>query len=239
MAGRRSKLSEKAWRRLFRWDRRGIPRRTLAWLFGVTVGTIAWQADKRGLKKGQTPGCVDRRRRPEGGWPDDHVHVQSRAGMTPGRWRELLLRRIAGEADADLAAEYGVSVGAISWNAQQMGLRKMDRAEARYLPRGPAQGAYGYTGIRDLLKIDIDREDPVGTVRRLDEAIWARLAIGDGSEAAVLWRFRRMVAQQLGVTTPEVKARFETEVRAARLALPPPEHFGRRSTPGWWISARP
>ena len=220
-------MSEKTWRRVFRWDRRGGPRTRLAELFGVTVGTIAYQAAKRGLRKGETPGCVDRRRRPEGGWPDDHVFHQS--GMTPARWRALLERRIAGEVVEDLAAEYGVCVATIGRQARQMGMRKMDRPDARYLPRGPAQGAYGYSGIRDLLKITVDRDDPVGTVRRIDEAIWARLDKGDGSEAGTLWRHRRMVAQQLGITTPEVRARFEQEVREQRLRLPAPEAFGRSS----------
>ncbi|NBB66049.1 hypothetical protein GVN18_43065, partial [Pseudomonas sp. ODNR1LW] len=105
--GKPSKLSDAEWEALFDREARGERRADLAREQGVSVSTLGWQAKKRGRMKGQTPDAVDHRRRPAEGWPADHVFVQSRSGMTPARWRELLARRNAGETDAALGAEYG------------------------------------------------------------------------------------------------------------------------------------
>lgn len=84
---------------VFRLDGLGVPRAEIAARFGVRVGTIAYHARRLGLCKRDRPEAADRRRRPAGGWPDGHRFHQGRAGMTPARWRALLTRRLAGEAD--------------------------------------------------------------------------------------------------------------------------------------------
>lgn len=135
--GARSKLSERRWENLFRKDAAGVSRKELARAYGVTVGTIALQARKRAKLKGMTAGAVDRRRRPAGGWPEDHVFTQSRSGMTPALWEDCLERYLGGVSTAELARMYGVSVGAIQHNAKRLKMRKTDwPGAAVYRPRG-------------------------------------------------------------------------------------------------------
>ena len=138
--GRQSKLSEEQWGALFDMDRAGVKRAVLAGWYGITVGTICWQARKRGRMKGGDAVAVDRRWRPAEGWAEDHVFCQSRSGMTPGRWGELLDRRNAGEADEALAFDYQVHPGSIAGAAKRYGLRKCDLAGAVWRPRGPHLG---------------------------------------------------------------------------------------------------
>ena len=73
--GKPSKLSEEQWEALFGMDRAGVRRADLAGWYGITVGTICWQARKRGRMKGGDPLAVDRRRRPFGNakYPPDLV----------------------------------------------------------------------------------------------------------------------------------------------------------------------
>mgnify|MGYP003580780245 CR=1 FL=1 len=109
----------------------------LAKAYGVAVVPIAWQARQRGRPKGQAEGAVDRRRRPEGGWPAGHVFVQSRSGMTPQRWDQALDRYAAGEDAAALGAEYGFHPASLAARAKAGRRRKCDRPDAGYRPRGP------------------------------------------------------------------------------------------------------
>jgi hypothetical protein len=183
--GKPSKLTEAHWEALFYRDAAGEPRKALAADYGVTVGTIAWQARKRRLMKGQVAGAVDRRRRPEGGWPDDHVFVQSRSAMTPRRWRRLLTRYVAGEPIWVLAGEYGVSEGAISHNAQAWGMRKADWPGAVCLPCGPS--VHG-RGPRPEMAFTFDRENPERTRASLEATMLRALAEGRGADAAALGR---------------------------------------------------
>ncbi|MDP3802732.1 MAG: hypothetical protein Q8Q71_11150 [Brevundimonas sp.] len=188
--GKPSKLSEAHWEALFYRDAAGEPRKALAADYGVTVGTIAWQARKRRRMKGQVAGAVDRRRRPEGGWPDDHVFIQSRSGMTPRRWRQLLARYVAGEALWVLSGEYGVSEGAISHNARAWGMRKADWPAAVYLPCAPSEDG---RGPRPEMAFTFDREDPEKTRASLGAAILRALAEGRQADAAALGRMWGMV----------------------------------------------
>ena len=135
--GRPGKLSEEQWATLFDLDRTGTPRVVLADRFGITTGTICRQARLRGRMKTQDGLAVDRRRRPAGGWAGDHVFSQSRSGMTPRRWGELLDRLNAGEAREALADDYGVHVASIAAAAKRYGQRKCDLAGAVWRPRGP------------------------------------------------------------------------------------------------------
>ncbi|WP_299173594.1 terminase family protein [uncultured Brevundimonas sp.] len=204
--GKPSKLSDEDWERLLDRHARGERRADLAREKGVSVSTISWQAKKRGRRLGETPGAVDHRRRPAEGWPPDHVFVQSRSGMTPARWRELLARRNAGETRAVLEAEYGVTTGAIGCAAKRYGLRKMDTPGAVYQPRGPAAGAYNYGRGEPALSIDIDWSDPVGTVRALHADVLKRLGDGDEPEAARLWRWSQRTRVMTGVGAADLRA---------------------------------
>ncbi|RZI99454.1 MAG: hypothetical protein EON90_11605, partial [Brevundimonas sp.] len=141
--GKPSKYSVEEWDRAFEREKAGERRSALAVELGVSISTMHWQAAKRGIRRGVTPGWVDHRKRPEGGWPDDHVFPQSRSRMTPRRWRELLARYVAGEPVEVLSGEYGVSEGAISVRAQDMEMRKIDHPDAVYQPRGPMAAATG------------------------------------------------------------------------------------------------
>ena len=154
--GKPSKLSEGQWEALFDLDRAGVGRAELAKGYGITVGTICWQARKRGRRKGGDPVAVDRRRRPVEGWAEDHVFAQSRSGMTPGRWRELLDRRNAGEADEALAFDYRVHPSTIAAAAKRYRMRKCDLAGAVWRPRGPQ---WGSGPGRPDLGFRIDRND--------------------------------------------------------------------------------
>ncbi|EDX80075.1 MULTISPECIES: terminase family protein [Brevundimonas] len=204
--GKPSKLSDEEWEALFDRDARGERRSDLAREHGVSVSTLCWQAKKRGRMKGQAPDAVDHRRRPAEGWPADHVFPQSRSGMTPARWRELLARRNAGETSAVLEAEYGVTTGAIAWAAKRYGLRKMDTPGAVYQPRGPAAGAYNYGRGEPALTIEIDWSDPVGTVRELHADVLKRLSDGDEPEAARLWRWSQRTRVMAGVGAADLRA---------------------------------
>lgn len=204
--GKPSKLSDEEWEALFDRDARGERRSDLAREHGVSISTICWQAKKRGRMKGQAPDAVDHRRRPAEGWPADHVFPQSRSGMTPARWRELLARRNAGETSAVLEAEYGVTTGAIGCAAQRYGLRKMDTPGAVYQPRGPAAGAYNYGRGEPALTIEIDWSDPVGTVRELHADVLKRLSDGDEPEAARLWRWSQRTRVMAGVGAADLRA---------------------------------
>ncbi|MDO9610035.1 MAG: hypothetical protein Q7J26_16045, partial [Brevundimonas sp.] len=212
--GKPSKLSDEEWGALFDRDARGERRSDLAREHGVSISTICWQAKKRGRMKGQAPDAVDHRRRPAEGWPADHVFPQSRSGMTPARWRELLARRNAGETSAVLEAEYGVTTGAIGCAAQRYGLRKMDTPGAVYQPRGPAAGAYKYGRGEPALSIEIDWSDPVGTVRELHADVLKRLGDGDEPEAARLWRWSQRTRVMAGVSAADLRALWKRNLRA-------------------------
>ena len=212
--GKPSKLSDEEWGALFDRDARGERRSDLARIYGVSISTICWQAKKRGRMKGQAPDAVDHRRRPAEGWPADHVFPQSRSGMTPARWRELLARRNAGETSAVLEAEFGVTTGAIANAAQRYGLRKMDTPGAVYQPRGPAAGAYKYGRGEPALSIEIDWSDPVGTVRELHADVLKRLGDGDEPEAARLWRWSQRTRVMAGVSAADLRALWKRNLRA-------------------------
>jgi hypothetical protein len=212
--GKPSKLSDEEWEALFDRDARGERRADLAREHGVSISTLCWQAKKRGRMKGQTPDAVDHRLRPAEGWPPDHVFPQSRSGMTPARWRELLARRNAGETSAVLEAEYGVTTGAIAHAAKRYGLRKMDTPGAVYQPRGPAAGAYEYGRGEPALTIEIDWSDPVGTVRELHADVLKRLSDGDEPEASRLWRWSQRTRVMAGVSAADLRAFWKRNLRA-------------------------
>ena len=181
---RRSKLSEAQWEALFVRDAAGEPRGRLAAAYGVTVGTIAWQARKRGRLKGAADGAVvDRRRRPEGGWPAGHVFVQSRSGMTPERWDAALDRYAAGEDAGALAAEYGFHPASLAARAKAERRRKCDRPDAVYRPRGP----WGYAP-RPALAFRFDRNDPEATRASLAQTIERAMDEGRLADATTLLR---------------------------------------------------
>ncbi len=60
-----------------------------------------------------------------------------------------------------------------------------------------------------LADLVIDPGDPCGTVHGIDRQIWARLRLDDQKAVQDLWRIRRMVAQQLGVTPTQMRAYVE------------------------------
>lgn len=190
--GKRSRYSDEEWDAVFAREKAGERRADLAREIGVSVSTMNWQARKRGIRRGVTPGWEDRRRRPEGGWAADHVFPQS--GMTPARWAALLERYVAGEARAALAAEHGISEAAITWQAGEQGMRKRDRAEAVYLPRGPAAAAAGSGAAsagRAGLAFDWDPAAPEASAARLDELEAAAAREGRASDFLTLRRMRR------------------------------------------------
>lgn len=194
---RRSKLTEAQWEALFGRDAAGEPRGRLAKAYGVAVGTIAWQARKRGRLKGQMDGAVvDRRRRPEGGWPAGHVFVQSRSGMTPERWDAALDRYAAGEDAAALAAEYGFHRASLMARAKAERRRKCDRPDAVYRPRGPWGCA-----PRAELAFRFDPDDPEATRASLAETIERAMDEGRLADATRLlrtWMMTQRLSTLLG-----------------------------------------
>lgn len=213
--GAPSKLSEDQWEALFHRDAAGEARKALAREHGITVGTIAWQAAKRSKQKGQVVGAVDKRRRPPGGWPADRVHPQSRSGMTPARWEILLTRRLAGEATEALAAEYGVHPETIAVQARHRGMRKGDRPEAVFLPRGPAAVAGG-AGVA----FDFRPHDPAATEASLMAQAGAAAAEGRAADFLTLRRLARAARDLTGR-----RSEREAFVVGSRCD-PPPPHKG-------------
>ena len=217
--GRPSKLSEEQWGALFDLDRAGVRRAVLAERFGVSVSTLTWQARKRGRMKTQAPLAVDHRRRPAEGWAPDHVFCQSKSGMTPERWGELIRRRNAGERDEALAAEYGVSVGRIADVAKEAGRRKCETAGAVFLPRGPSAGQNA--GLGDFKRkievttIEMDWARPAASVHDYDRRIVETLNGGDEVEASRMWKWRGRMAAMGGVTR---RAAQELEGRVLEVA---------------------
>ncbi len=108
-------------------------------------------------------------------------------GRRPGQpkledavWVALLERYVAGETQAALAIEHGVSVSAIAWQARARGYRKLDRPGAVYRwvqppPIVPAQTPEAANGF------DFDPDDPKGSARRAREV--GRRAAAEGPEA--------------------------------------------------------
>ena len=105
-------------------------------------------------------------------------------GRRPGQpkledavWVALLERYVAGETQAALAIEHGVSVSAIAWQARARGYRKLDRPGAVYRwvqppPIVPAQTPAAACGF------DFDPDDPRGSARRAREV--GRRAAAEG-----------------------------------------------------------
>uniref|UniRef100_UPI0040346D4B hypothetical protein n=1 Tax=Brevundimonas sp. TaxID=1871086 RepID=UPI0040346D4B len=183
--GAKSRLSERRWENLFRKDAQGVPRKVLAKQYGVTVGTIAWQARKRARLKGQVAGAVDRRRRPAEGWDRDHVFTQSRSGMTPRLWEDCLQRYLGGEATDRLARIYGVSVGAIQSNAKRLRMRKTDVPGAVYRPRG---GAAAWPINTYLTQVKMDFHDALAMRDSFGEAMIAAIRADDWNAVRELMR---------------------------------------------------
>jgi len=184
--GKPGKHSDEAWDRAFAREKAGERRGDLAVELGVSISTMNWQARKRGLKRGVTPGWVDHRKRPARGWPADHVFSQSRSGMTRRRWRGLLARYVAGEAIGGLAMEYGVSKGAISRQAQAMAMRKADRADAVFRARGPWAG--GLPPGRPEMAFHFDRHNPQATGDDLARVVRQAVEAGRLADALALVR---------------------------------------------------
>ncbi|CAN7417574.1 hypothetical protein [Brevundimonas sp. LjRoot202] len=192
--GKPGKHADAVWDAAFEREKAGERRRDLAVELGVSISTMNWQAKKRGLKRGVTPGWVDHRKRPEGGWPADHVFAQSRSGMTPGRWGGLLTRYVAGEPIEALAVEHGVAEATISRQATARGMRKMDRPEAVWRPRGPAAAAAGSGAAsagRAGLAFDYDPDDPEANAAALTALETAAAREGRASDFLTLRRMRR------------------------------------------------
>ncbi|MDP3405203.1 MAG: hypothetical protein Q8S03_10965 [Brevundimonas sp.] len=139
--GRPSKLDEAAWGRVFGLEALGVPRAEVAERFGVSARVIGWQARKRGIVS------VDGRRRAAQDRLPGKVLAQSRSGMTPERWVELLERRNLGVRDEVLMQRYGVSRDAISRAARRLGMRKCDVPGAVMQRRGP-----GWSGVPSELR---------------------------------------------------------------------------------------
>lgn len=161
-------------------------------------------------------------------------------GRRPGQpkledavWVALLERYVAGETQAALAIEHGVSVSAIAWQARARGYRKRDRPDAVYRwvqppPIVPAQTPEAACGF------DFDPDDPVGSARRAREV--GRRAAAEGRTLDFL---RLMSAAK---ASEKVEGRGRGDVPhpvAARLVvgsasptLPPP-HEGEGKEPGF------
>ncbi len=89
----------------------------------------------------------------------------------------LLERYVAGETQAALAAEHGLSISAVAWQARSRGYRKKDRPNAVYrwvqpppiVPMPPPEAACGF---------GFDPDDPAGSEARALEV--ARRAAAEG-----------------------------------------------------------
>jgi len=213
--GKPSRYTDDEWDAVFAREKAGARRSELAVELGVSVSTLNWQAKKRGIRRGVTPGWVDRRRRPEGGWPADHVFAQSRGGMTPARWRTLLARYVAGEAIEALALEHAVAEATISRQAAAQDMRKMDRPEAVYRPRGPAAAAAGSgapSAGRTALAFDWDPAAPEASAARLDELEAAAAREGRASDFLTLRRMRRaagLAARKAAAPGPGIRVDWD------------------------------
>ena len=150
--------------------------------------------------------------------PDDDVPFkQSRSGMSPARYREALLRYLAGEVIADLAVEYGVSVSSLYRHAKIMGLRKRD-VGAPPRRKGPAPVVLlpladgGSAVVCGELGLRVDRDRPERTVELLIDQLDARLEVNDLKGASVRLRlieqFRRVM---LGWRSGRPPAAAETD----------------------------
>jgi phage terminase large subunit-like protein len=143
--------------------------------------------------------------------PDDKPYKQSRSGMSAARYREALLRYIAGEPIADLAVEYGVSVSSLYRHARIMGLRKRD-VGAPTRRKGPAPVTVqpldggGVAMICGPLGFRFDRNAPEKTVDVLFEQIDALCGVDNVPAASVRLRFvdqvRRVVMGWRGGRPP-------------------------------------
>jgi phage terminase large subunit-like protein len=192
--GKPSKYTDEEWDAAFEREKAGERRSALARELGVSISTMHWQASKRGIKRGVTPGWVDHRRRPEGGWPEDYVFPQSRSGMSTRRWRELLARYVAGEPIEVLAGEYGVSESAIMVRARDLEMRKIDHPDSVYQPRGPMAAAVGVgaaTAGRAGLAFAYDPDDPTATGEALTALEVAAAGDGRAADFLTLRRVRR------------------------------------------------
>ena len=245
--GKPSKYTDADWDRAFAREKAGERRRDLAVELGVSVSTMNWQARKRGLKRGVTPGWIDHRRRPEGGWPEDHVFHQGRARMTPRRWRELLARYVAGEPVEALSGEYGVSEAAISDRARAMGMRKIDRPDAVWRPCGPmaARPGAGAPGAgRAGLAFDWDPDDPRASAAALTALETAAARDGRAADFLTLRRMRRaagLAAAERDGPRPEMaftldlddpKATYASIINAMLWALEEKRHGDVRELEG-------
>lgn len=220
--GKPSKHADAAWDRAFEREKAGERRADLAVELGVSISTMNWQARKRGLKRGVTPGWIDHRRRPEGGWPPDHVFHQGRARMTSRRWDELLARYVAGEPIEALSGEYGVSEGAISAQAQDREMRKMDHPDAVYRPRGPMAATAGSgtaSAGRAGLAFDWDPGDPQASEAALTALETAAAREGRAADFLTLRRMRRAAglkaAETEGSGRPEMAFTLDFDDREA------------------------
>lgn len=115
--------------------------------------------------------------------------------MTDNRWRGLLGRWLAGEPLRALADEYGVSSSAVHWNAKRFGLRKGDHRRAVRAPKGPQPvrfvGGEGEAGPRMIcaeLSIEVDWQDPLGTLGVVRDRMTAAARVGDWRTISLLGR---------------------------------------------------
>ncbi|HYD27283.1 terminase large subunit domain-containing protein [Brevundimonas sp.] len=127
----KSKLTDPEWLALFAEELAGVPRRVLTVKYGVSKSAINVQALKRGLRKRDT-GAFDHRCIPPGGWPEHEPLRQNRHDMTPADWRAAARRRLDGECDRVIAADWKVSTGALNNQAAGFHMRKRDVPGAVY-----------------------------------------------------------------------------------------------------------
>ena len=153
--GKLSKLSDEDWERLLRRRLAGECTRALAAEAGVSVGTVLWQAKKRGLRKCDVAGSVNLRARLPADAPDEARQHFSK--LTEGQWRALAERYVAGEPIEALSAEYGVSTTRIMLEMKARGCLKRQRPDAVWRDRwGGATRNAGDAGLR----FDFDPDDP-------------------------------------------------------------------------------